>query len=131
MGRRKESIVFLDTHILVWLYAGLPEKLTEIAKLSVERSELFASQFSRLELQYLYEIGRIKTVPSIILKNLEKSINLHMSNIALDKIIDAALQINWTRDVFDRLLISEVLLTKSMLITADQEIRAHVNQVIW
>ncbi|MCP4050255.1 MAG: type II toxin-antitoxin system VapC family toxin [bacterium] len=52
-------MIFLDTHIVVWLYEGLVGKLTEKSKDAIENNDLYISQFVRLEMQYLYEIKRI------------------------------------------------------------------------
>jgi PIN domain nuclease of toxin-antitoxin system len=131
MGRRKESIAYLDTHIIVWLYAGLKEKITKNAKEKIENCELQISHFSRLELQYLHEIGRIKTKPAIIVKSLAKSINLKAADCPLNEIIDEALKINWTRDVFDRLLVAETKASGCLLITADKDIRKNFKHSIW
>lgn len=70
MGRTNEAVVYLDTHIVVWLYAGLIDKFTDIAKEAINDSDVLISQFIRLELQYLFEIARIKVKPEIILKDL-------------------------------------------------------------
>ena len=52
-------MIFLDTHIIVWLYAGLVEELTVEVIQAIETHELYISEVVRLELQYLFEIGRI------------------------------------------------------------------------
>ena len=36
MGRSEQSVVYLDTHIVAWLYSGLTEKLTENAKKAID-----------------------------------------------------------------------------------------------
>ena len=131
MGRSKQSIVYLDTHIVVWLYAGLKNKLTENAKKTIEDCDVFISQMVRLELQYLFEIGRIKVKPSKIIKSLSKSINLKITDCPLNKIMDEALKIDWTRDVFDRLLTAEAKTKQSNFITADEDIRVNYSQAIW
>ncbi|MFC1821278.1 type II toxin-antitoxin system VapC family toxin [Thermodesulfobacteriota bacterium] len=131
MAGREESLAYLDTHILLWLYAGLTGKLTKRAKETIQACDLLVSQFSRLEIQYLYEIGRITAKPSAILKSLEKSINLKAADCHLVKVVDEALKIGWTRDVFDRLLISEAKVKKCGLVTADNNIREHFKQAIW
>lgn len=49
-------MIYLDTHVVVWLYAGLTAKLSDLAKLLINKHELYISPIVRLELQYLYEI---------------------------------------------------------------------------
>jgi PIN domain nuclease of toxin-antitoxin system len=117
---------------VVWLYAGLVDKFTPKAKAGVDDNKVVISQFVRLELQYLYEIGRIKVKPDKIIETLAREIDLRVSECPLKNIIKEALKINWTRDVFDRLLIAETMRDQSfLLITADKKIREKFRQALW
>ncbi len=132
MERRSQSLVYLDTHIVVWLYAGLLDKFTPKAKAGIDDNNVVISQFVRLELQYLYEIGRIKVEPDKIIGELASEIDLRISECPLNNIIEKALIINWTRDVFDRLLVAETMREESLLlITADKKIREKFTQALW
>ena len=131
MERGKQSLAYLDTHIVVWLYAGLTEKFTEKARKHINDSDVIISQVVRLELQYLYEIGRINVKPHRILNQLAKVINLKLSDCTLSGIITEALKIDWTRDVFDRLLIAEANTKRSFFITADKNIIKHFKLAVW
>lgn len=93
--------------------------------------DLLVSEFSRLEIQYLYEMGRITAKPATILTSLAKTINLRTGDCPIEKLINEALNIGWTRDLFDRLLISEAKVTGSRLITADKKIRSHFENAVW
>lgn len=123
--------MYLDTHIVVWLYAGLIEKLTNAAKRAIDDHDNVISHFVRLELQYLYEIDRIRAKPDRITKNLFKSINLRVSNQPLETIMEEALRISWTRDVFDRLLVAEAKSVGCGLVSADETIRSNFKHAIW
>ncbi len=131
MAGRAESVVYLDTHIVAWLYAGLTDKLTTSAKKAIDDCDVFISQTARLELQYLYEIGRIKAKPGKIVAALSRSVDLRISDVVFSKIVDEALKIDWTRDVFDRLLVGEARARQAGLITADRDIQTHFRQAIW
>jgi len=132
MERRSQSLVYLDTHIVVWLYAGLLDKFTSKAKAGIDDNNVVISQFVRLELQYLYAIGRIKVEPDKIIGELAGEIDLRISECPLNNIIEEALKINWTRDVFDRLLVAETMRDQSLLlITADKKIREKFTQALW
>ncbi|MDY7031107.1 MAG: hypothetical protein SVY10_04255 [Thermodesulfobacteriota bacterium] len=89
------------------------------------------SQIVRLELHFLYEIGRITVKPSKIINSLSRSIDLKISDCPFSDIVDEALKIHWTRDVFDRILTAEAKLHEADLITADENIRKHFEQAIW
>ncbi len=132
MERRGQSLTYLDTHIVVWLYAGLVDKFTPKAREEIDSNDSVISQFVRLELQYLYEIGRIKVKPNRILGALTREIDLKISDCPLNSIIEEALKIDWTRDVFDRLLVAEAMRDQSIsLITADKKIREKFSQAVW
>ncbi len=66
-------MIFLDTHIIVWLYAGLVEKLTVKVIQAIETHELYISEVVRLELQYLFEIGRITATATEMINELVKN----------------------------------------------------------
>lgn len=132
MERRSPTIVYLDTHIVAWLSAGLVDKFTPIARAGIDAGSIVISQFVRLELQYLYEIGRIKIKPDKMIRILSSEIDLKVSECPLNHIIEEALKITWTRDVFDRLLVAEAMRNQSsVLITADKKIRGKFSQALW
>ncbi|KGM38768.1 transposase [Alkalispirochaeta odontotermitis] len=124
-------MVYLDTHVVVWLYAGLLDKVTDAAKRAIDESDLFVSQMARLELQYLFEIGRLKVRADTIIRSLSESIGLKLSEIAFDQIIGEALKLSWTRDVFDRLLVAEAKTQRRGFISADNHIQSNYKQTIW
>lgn len=131
MARNKPSVAFLDTHIAVWLYAGLIEKISETAKQTIEANDLLISPMVKLELQYLFEIGRLTVKPDTIVKNLFATIGLKVSETPLQQIIEKALNITWTRDVFDRLLSAEAMVVGGEFITADEKIISNLKLAIW
>jgi len=108
------------------------DKFTPKARAGIDDNNVVISQFVRLELQYLYEIGRIKVEPDKIIGELAGEIDLRISECPLNNIIEEALKINWTRDVFDRLLVAETMRDQSLLfITADKKIREKFTQALW
>ena len=128
MARRKESIVMLDTHIVVWLYDALTERLSKKAKELIERNDLYISSMVRLELQYLFEIEKIKDDAATIIKFLNEKLGLKIMDSNFIKITEKAIQLTWTRDPFDRIIVADAILNKSYLITADKLIRKHYEQ---
>ncbi|NOQ16794.1 MAG: PIN domain-containing protein [Methyloprofundus sp.] len=124
-------MIFLDTHVVVWLYAGHVKKLSKAVIEQVENNELCISQVVRLELQYLFEIGRLTVTPEIIIKNLSQSIGLKVSDMQVEQVFDQAIEYGWTRDVFDRLITAEAEATESVLITKDQKIQANYAKAFW
>ncbi len=124
-------MIFLDTHVIVWLYAGCINKLSKKAITQIEENELFISQVVRLELQYLFEIGRITVKPEDLIQTLNKSIGLKISQMKVDQVFDQAVKCFWTRDVFDRLIAAEAESSDLMLITKDEKILRHYEKALW
>jgi PIN domain nuclease of toxin-antitoxin system len=124
-------LTFLDTHIVVWLYAGLVEKFSSMIQNLLNETDLLVSPMTRLELQYLFEIHRIKDEPDVILRDLENRIGLAVSTTSFDAVIGEALRIDWTRDPFNRIIVAEAGLTNSVLVTKDQTILTHYAHARW
>ena len=80
---------------------------------------------------YLYEIGRIKVRPDTIINSLSKTIGLKISAIAVSQIIEEALKLKWTRDIFDRLLVAEAKAFKRGFVSADRHVQSNFKQTIW
>jgi PIN domain nuclease of toxin-antitoxin system len=132
VAKRAGSVVFLDTHIVAWLYDAMAGKLSKAAEDAIEQSAgLAVSPMVRLELGYLHEIGRLLVPPAEILTELRQSIGLRESDPRLSTVVDVALDIGWTRDTFDRLIVAEAKMQTADLVTKDARIREHYERAIW
>ncbi len=92
---------------------------------------LVCSPIVKLELQYLYEIGRITDQPDVILADLSQRIDLNICKKNFSLIIDQALAISWTRDVFDRLIVANAMIDQNILLTRDQKILTNYVNAKW
>ncbi len=124
-------MIYLDTHVVVWLYAGLVDKFTPSAKNLINDHDLFISPAVRLELQYLYEIERITDEPHRILEDLSKRIGLKLCDKAFDATISQATLYSWTRNPFDRLIVANAALNDNILLTQDRAILANYAYARW
>ncbi len=124
-------MIFLDTHVVIWLYDKILDKLSKDAIQQIEDNDLLITQMVRLELQYLFEIGRIKVTPETIIKDLNKSIGLKVSQMKVEQLFDHAIDYQWTRDVFDRLITAEAEAMRFTLITKDKKILKNYEKAIW
>lgn len=131
MAKRKESLVYLDTHVVVWLYDALTDRLSKAAAAAIEDNDLVISWMVELELQFLHEIGRLHVKPTEIIRHLSTQIGLRLSDTGFEQIVRAAAGMNWTRDVFDRLIAAESAAMDIPLITKDKTIRAHHKLSVW
>jgi PIN domain nuclease of toxin-antitoxin system len=125
------AVVHLDTHVVVWLYTGMLEKIPRRIQALIERSRLGCSPMAVLELQYLHEIGRVKAKADVIANDLRDRIGLSVSNSSFANVVTAAAQQSWTRDPFDRLIAAQALIERAELVTADEQMRSHVAHAVW
>lgn len=124
-------MIFLDTHVVVWLYAGLVEKLSVSAAEQIETNEMVLSQMVKLELQYLYQIGRVKRQALTILNDLESRLGIKLRQSISAAVVELALGLNWTRDPFDRLIVAEANKEKAVLLSKDRTILANYRKAVW
>lgn len=124
-------MIHLDTHVVVWLYLAEVDRLTSRAREAVENEDLEISPLVLLELQYLREIGRLAPAPSEVLDALGTSVGLTVSRVPFADVVRRALGESWTRDPFDRLLVSQAAVAGVSLITADEIIRRHFPGTLW
>lgn len=124
-------MIHLDTHVVLWLYAGQVERFPDAVREALEVEALAISPAVLLELQYLHEIGRI-TVPGVrVVEDLRDRIGLGWAEAAFGEVVGKALGQSWTRDPFDRLIAAHALADDAELLTADRALRAHLPTAFW
>ena len=129
MARTKKNLVFLDTHVVVWL--SNPKKLSKLAKAAIEGGDLYVSPMVELELRFLYEIKRLLVDEQEILRILADRIGLQKSEAPFQSVVSNALNIAWTRDPFDRMIVAEAMHFNGKLLSADKLILKHFQNAIW
>jgi PIN domain nuclease of toxin-antitoxin system len=121
---------FLDTHIVIWLYEKRLDLLSEKAKQYIEKNDLFISPIVKLEIEYLFEIEKIKDDSDSICNFLEKHIDLKVEQTDFQEIIRISLNEKWTRDPFDRIIVAHAKLKDYALISKDKEINKNYFRTI-
>ena len=124
-------MIYLDTHVVVWLYAGTIKKLSEQARYLINNNEVLISPVVRLELQYLFEIQRITDEAKLIVSDLSDRIGLKICDKNFNTIISSALAYSWTRDPFDRIIVANADVNHNILITKDQNILNNYKRAMW
>jgi PIN domain nuclease of toxin-antitoxin system len=124
-------MIYLDTHVVVWAYAGEIDRLPPAVCTLIEESDLLISPFVLLELKYLYEIERLTVEPGVIYENLASTIGLAVCDLPLMRVITEALPQTWTRDPFDRIITATAIARDAILLTKDEVIRAHYPKALW
>jgi PIN domain nuclease of toxin-antitoxin system len=124
-------VIYLDTHVAVWLYNGKVERLSQRAADAVEQHELLLSPTVMLELGYMFELGRNVHPAGVVVAALRATFGVELCDQPFASVAHAALDLSWTRDPFDRLIVGQAVATKRQLVTKDGFIREHFADAIW
>lgn len=124
-------MIHIDTHAAIWLYEGTLDRFTNKGKSLLEENQIIISPMAVLELEFLNEIKRIKVSSTIIINELQKSINLHISEAKFIEIINISRTYNWTRDPFDRLIVANAAIDTAPLLTKDKHVHKMCDCAVW
>ncbi len=114
--------VCLDTHVVVWLVGGHLEEISKEAQALIGHADLFVSPAVVLELQFLYEIGRVNAPATEAISALRNSVSLKVAEDPFESVVNAALSEDWTRDPFDRLIVAHARMLDIALLSRDRRI---------
>ena len=123
--------VFIDTHIVLWLYQKDLDKFSAANLHTLKTRKLYISAMVELELYYLFELNKLEIKPNKILEALAEELNLQIYKTNFQSLIKIAKNLTWTRDPFDRLITAEAKLYQAPLITANRHIREHYKLALW
>ena len=130
MGRSVSS--YLDTHVAVWLASSKLTSISRVAMAHIANSALLISPMVLLELQYLFEIGRIILPAGDVRRKLEYELSVQVCNFDFPNIVAAAVNENWTCEPFDRIIVAHARANGlSPLITADENVRRNYVRTVW
>ena len=125
-------MIYLDTHVVTWLYGGELSRLGRTARKWLDSDgDLVISPMVTLELQYLFEVKRLAAPALPILGYLQEKLGLAECRKAFSKVVEAGLLQTWTRDPFDRLIVAQASLAGDVLLTQDETIRRHYRRAQW
>jgi len=97
----------------------------------IEKEDIQFCPMVALEIQMNYEIGRIKSDARTLLSYLEDQMGLVSSKESFTSVVQSALNESWTRDPFDRMIVSHAKLAQVRLITKDSTIRKNYSRAVW
>ena len=123
-------MIFLDTHVVLWLYAE-PERIPAPVQLHLDAGDLVISPMVRLEISFLHEIGKVLDETTSVLGVLERDLDLRIDTDGWARAAEAAAHLSWTRDPFDRLIVSHALVYAAPLCSRDGTIRDHYRHAFW
>jgi len=125
-------VIYLDTHVILWLFAQKGKGLSVRALDLIEsETQLTISPMVLLELEYLHEIGRTTLGSKTVYDYLHGRIGLQMCERAFSDVIQGAAKQSWTRDPFDRIITAQAAIGSNLLVTKDKDIRKHYEYAVW
>lgn len=113
------------------MYEGRARRIPRAIRERIETETIAVSPVVELELTYLYEIGRVSEPASAPLASLRRSLGLGVADVSLAELVQAATNLFWTRDPFDRLIAAHAIVANAPLVTADDTIRENLPLAIW
>jgi len=117
-------VILLDTNALIWLHRH-DERAAPLARVS---ARLYVSPASLLELQFLWEVGRVRLKRSSTLKHVVHDDRWVIDDPPSAAWFEEAVGVGWTRDPFDRLLVAHARLRRWLLATSDQRVIAQLRK---
>lgn len=126
-----KAVIYLDTHVAVWLYQKDRELLSQRALDLIEANETSISPAVLLELEYLFEVFRITEHGESIVDYLHKQIGVKICDKPFQAVVRKALELKWTRDPFDRLITAQAALSNDILLTKDTTIAGFYSRAVW
>ena len=106
-------------------------KLPARARALIEERAPVLSPAAALELRYLHEVGRARDSVPVMLAALRQEIGIEVTDGSIAELGQAAADLSWTRDPFDRLISAHAIVANAPLITADETIRANLPLAAW
>lgn len=125
-------MIYLDTHVTIWLRDGQVGKLPRRVRERLDRDEeLRISPMVVVEIDVLREIGRIDEGSAAIIGVLSRGLGLRVCDLPFPAVAAAAAHLAWTRDPFDRLIVAQAVVAQAPLVTRDRTIHRHSAVAYW
>lgn len=115
-------MILLDTNAVIWLLAGDRRS----APLQRPGARLYFSPVVLLELKFLLEVGRLTLASGGSLSSIAHDPRWQLDSPASDVLFNAAVQVDWTRDPFDRLIVAHAQCRRWRLATGDRLLLARL-----
>jgi PIN domain nuclease of toxin-antitoxin system len=115
------AVILLDTNAVLWLEQGHRR-----SRPLTERERLYLSPATLLELQLLAESGRLRALPGVTPAVVAADDRWIVDDVPSSRWFMAAVEIDWTRDPFDRLIVAHARLRRWKLATSDMSVLEHL-----
>lgn len=131
MPRNRNELVYLDTHVVAWLYQGLVEKFNPYTIEMMNNAELRVSPIVAVELDEWYKQGKINQSSDEILNELHDRIGLQLCDQSFSNVSKEAKKHRWAKNMFDRLIVASASFSDASLISKDAYMHVNYAGTIW
>lgn len=114
-------MILLDTNALIWLLRDHP-RTRQLAR----APRLYISPASLLELHMLIEAGRGRVMPGRSVSDVADDRRWLQDEPPAGAWFHTAMEIGWTRDPFDRLIVAHAKVRGWKIATSDEVIQKHL-----
>jgi len=122
--------IHLDTHVAVRLAGRSKISLSKRARHLIDSSPVVISPIVTLELQMLFDIGRLKVSVDRSLELL-RQLGVSILGERFPEAVWASRPLLWARDPFDRLIVGHAIADEeASLVTFDEQILKNYRQAI-
>jgi PIN domain nuclease of toxin-antitoxin system len=125
------AVIYLDTHVVAWLYAGRDDLLSDRVLELLETEGLMVSPMVGLELTYLHEVGKTTRTGKVIIQDLQERLGVRVCDWPFGAVILSAMEQSWTREPFDRVIVGHAAAAGRPLVTKDRSIHQHYRAAVW
>ena len=82
------AVVYADTHVVAWLYAGRADLIPARARALLEDGRILVSPIVALELEYLFETGRTTERARHVLQSLNRDLGLGLCDLPFPDVVE-------------------------------------------
>ncbi|KAA3610716.1 MAG: PIN domain-containing protein [Calditrichaeota bacterium] len=123
--------LFLDTHVIIWLYQRNKKPFSKNALKLLDLAELYFPSISFLEISFLNQLGKINFTAIEAQSDLTSNVNIVFARTDTFDLSKEASTMVWTRDPFDRLITAEASFHQAKLLTKDKLILKNYDNATW
>ena len=123
--------MYVDTHVVIWLHEKDQDRISPRARELIESHDLLVSPMVLLELEYLFETGKITAKAAEIYDHLRDTIQIEVCRKPFEAVVKKSIGLKWTRDPFDRLITAQAAIDESPLLTKDDTIHTYYPDAVW
>jgi PIN domain nuclease of toxin-antitoxin system len=123
-------VTHLDTHVAIFVSVR-NDRRTRALRPRLESDEIVLSPIALLEMQFLYELGRLTETAEQIFDDLADRFEVRLAETPLQELAQDAMTHSWTRDPIDRLIVANATVDGADLLTFDEVIHDHFDRAVW